>query len=55
MNTDKLPRSPSVAAYVDFYLSDEGMTTAVAEQVGYIALPADRLEATRSTWESASA
>ncbi|HEX6579283.1 MAG TPA: phosphate ABC transporter substrate-binding protein PstS family protein [Actinomycetota bacterium] len=42
----------AVQAYVDFYLSDEGLTTAV-EEAGYIPLPSDRVDATRSTWESA--
>ncbi len=45
---------PEVAAYVDFYVGDEAMTTLVTE-VGYIALPADRIEATRSVWDSAAA
>jgi phosphate transport system substrate-binding protein len=46
---------PEVAAYVDSYLSDESMATGgLAEQVGYIALPPDRIEATRSTWGSAA-
>jgi phosphate transport system substrate-binding protein len=44
----------AVKAYVDFYLSDEGLTTAVQE-AGYIPLPADRQDATRSAWESATA
>jgi phosphate transport system substrate-binding protein len=45
---------PEVAAYVDYYVSDEAMTSLV-EDVGYIALPSDRIEATRSAWESAAA
>ena len=45
---------PEVAAYVDYYVGDEAMTSLV-EEVGYIALPADRIEATRSAWESAAA
>ncbi|HEX7248534.1 MAG TPA: phosphate ABC transporter substrate-binding protein PstS family protein [Actinomycetota bacterium] len=46
---------PEVAAYVDSYLSDESMAAGgLAEQVGYIALPSDRIEATRSAWGSAS-
>ena len=45
---------PEVAAYVDYYVSDEAMTSLV-EEVGYIALPGDRIEATRSAWESAAA
>ncbi len=40
----------AVAGYVDYYLSDEGIAS-VAE-VGYVDLPADQLEQTRSTWES---
>jgi phosphate transport system substrate-binding protein len=45
---------PQVAAYVDYYVSDEALTSLV-EEVGYIPLPADRIEATRTTWESAAA
>jgi phosphate transport system substrate-binding protein len=45
---------PEVAAYVDYYVSDEAMTGLV-EEVGYIALPSDRIEATRSAWETAAA
>ena len=47
---------PEVTAYIDYYVSDEAMATGgLAEQVGYIALPSERIEATRSTWESATA
>ena len=35
---------------MDYYLSDEGIGS-VAE-AGYVDLPADQLEATRSTWEA---
>jgi phosphate transport system substrate-binding protein len=45
---------PEVAAYVDYYVSDEAITSLV-EEVGYIALPSDRVQATRSAWESAAA
>ncbi|MGZ8631443.1 MAG: phosphate ABC transporter substrate-binding protein PstS family protein [Actinomycetota bacterium] len=45
---------PEVAAYLDYYVGEEAITGLVTE-VGYIALPADRIEATRSAWESASA
>jgi phosphate transport system substrate-binding protein len=38
----------AVADYVDYYLSDDGIV-AVSE-VGYVELPADELEATRTTW-----
>ncbi|MEX1262597.1 MAG: phosphate ABC transporter substrate-binding protein PstS family protein [Actinomycetota bacterium] len=47
---------PEVAAYIDYYVGDEAMATGgLAEEVGYIALPSDRIEATRSAWESAAA
>ncbi|HEY6568305.1 MAG TPA: phosphate ABC transporter substrate-binding protein PstS family protein [Actinomycetota bacterium] len=47
---------PEVAAYVDFYLGDEALSTGgLAEQVGYIALPTERVEAARSAWASAAA
>jgi phosphate transport system substrate-binding protein len=45
---------PEVAAFVDFYLSDDSLNSHVSE-VGYIPLRAERIEATRSAWESASA
>lgn len=39
----------AVVDYVDFYLSDEGIA-AVAE-VGYVDMPTETLEATRTVWE----
>ncbi len=54
VNTDKLADNAATAAYVDFYLSDEGLTTAV-EEAGYVLLPADRVEATQAAWSSATA
>jgi phosphate transport system substrate-binding protein len=42
----------TLKAFVDYYLTDDGLTLAV-EEAKYIALPADRQEATRSAWESA--
>jgi phosphate transport system substrate-binding protein len=54
VNTDKLADNPATAAYVDFYLSDDGLTTAV-EEAGYVLLPADRVEATRSAWSAVGA
>ena len=42
----------TVKAFVDFYLSDAGLTDAV-EEADYVTLPPDRQEATRSAWESA--
>jgi len=55
VSADAMAR-PEVKAYVDFYVTDDSLAAdGLLTQVGYIALPADRIEATRSTWESASA
>ena len=43
--------NPAVASFVDVLLSDDGI--AKVTEAGYIGLPADRLEATRSSWASA--
>lgn len=42
----------AVKALVDYYLTEDGLVLAV-EEAGYIALPADRQDASRSAWESA--
>jgi phosphate transport system substrate-binding protein len=52
VNTAKAAQSEALQAYVDLYLSDEGVRTAV-EEVSYVVLPDDRIVATRTTWESA--
>jgi phosphate transport system substrate-binding protein len=51
VNQEKLSSNPALQPFVDFYLSDEGIAS--VEEVQYIPLPSDRLEATRSAWESA--
>ena len=53
VNEEKLSSNPALQAFVDFYLTDDGIAS--VEEVQYIALPSDRLEATRSAWESAMA
>jgi phosphate transport system substrate-binding protein len=45
---------PAIKAYVDFYLSDDSLNSLVT-QVGYVSLPADRIDATRSAWDAAGA
>lgn len=54
VNQAKTAENPAVKAYVDYYLSADGITAAVSE-VGYVTLPADRIEATRAAWEAAGA
>ena len=53
VNEEKLSSNPALQPFVDFYLTDDGIAS--VEEVQYIALPSDRLEATRSAWESAMA
>ena len=44
---------PAIKAFVDYYLSDSGVVDAV-QQTGYVDLPSDQIESSRSTWTSAS-
>jgi phosphate transport system substrate-binding protein len=50
VNTAKLEENPATEAYVEFYLSDEGIAS--AEEVGYVGLDDGDLGDTRSAWES---
>jgi phosphate transport system substrate-binding protein len=52
VNTAKAAQNPALKAFVDYYVSDDGLTLAVTE-AGYVELPQDRIDNTRSTWESA--
>jgi phosphate transport system substrate-binding protein len=54
VNNAKAADSDALSAYVDFYMSETGLQTAV-EEVAYVTLPDDRIEATRQTWEDAQA
>jgi phosphate transport system substrate-binding protein len=54
VNTSRLAESDALRAYVDHYLTDDGLVTAV-EETSYVPLPADRVEATRRAWEEAAA
>lgn len=51
VNTANAESNPTLAAFVDFYLSDGGVIA--VEEAGYVALPAADLEATRSAWAAA--
>jgi phosphate transport system substrate-binding protein len=50
----QIAENPALKAYVDFYMGDEGIVSAV-QQVGYVDLPTDQIEASRSAWSQASA
>jgi phosphate transport system substrate-binding protein len=52
-NLDRVAEDPALRAFVDFYLTDEGIVNSVAE-VGYVTLPPDRIEATRAAWAAAA-
>jgi phosphate transport system substrate-binding protein len=44
---------PAIKAFVDYYMGDTGLVDAV-QQAGYIDLPSDQIESSRSTWTSES-
>jgi phosphate transport system substrate-binding protein len=44
---------PAIKAFVDYYMSDAGVVDAV-QQTGYVDLPSDQIESSRSAWTSAS-
>ena len=50
VSAEKVEENPALQPFVDFYLSDEGLAS--VEEVQYISLPADRIEATRTAWSS---
>ena len=49
VNTAKAEENPAVAAFVDLYLSDEGL--ALVPEAGYVSLPEDRIASTREAWD----
>ena len=53
VNKEKITSNPALKAFVDLYMSDDGLTSSV-EQAGYVDLPDDQIEASRSAWTTAS-
>jgi len=53
VNKAKAEENAAVAAFIDFYLSDDGLAS--VSEAGYVDLPADQLEASVSTWEARTA
>lgn len=49
VNADAAAENEAVAAFVDYYLSDEGI--AAVEEAGYVALTAEALDETRAAWD----
>ncbi|MGI8616754.1 MAG: substrate-binding domain-containing protein [Actinomycetota bacterium] len=54
VNTAKATENAALAAFVDHYLTSDGLNM-VVERSGYVPIPAERQEAVRSTWEAAVA
>ena len=50
VSATKLEENTALEAFVDYYLSDEGIAS--AEEVGYVPLNDEELGATREVWES---
>lgn len=48
VNADRAAENPTLAAFVDYYLSDEGV--AAVEEAGYVPLATDALDETRAAW-----
>jgi phosphate transport system substrate-binding protein len=48
VNNTKVDSNAALAPFVDFYLSDTGISSVTEE--GYVALPDDQLQATRDAW-----
>jgi phosphate transport system substrate-binding protein len=53
VNTTKAQDNAALSAFVDLYVTDEGLGVAV-EESGYVPIPPERQEATRSAWENAT-
>ena len=52
VNTAKLAESDALKAFVDYYLSEDGISQ--VDEVGYVSLDSAALEETRSAWADAS-
>ena len=50
-NLARQRRTQTIVDFVDYYLSDTGIAN--VSRGGYVALPAEELEATRTAWEDA--
>jgi phosphate transport system substrate-binding protein len=51
VNTDKVATNDTLKAFVDYYLSDAGIASVTVAD--YVAIPSDRLDASRQTWAAA--
>jgi phosphate transport system substrate-binding protein len=51
VNTDKVATNDALKAFVDYYLSDAGISAVT--DADYVAIPSERLDASRATWAAA--
>ena len=51
VKTNDVASRPDLTAFVDFYLSDDGL--AFVSEAGYVQIPGEDIEATRAAWEDA--
>jgi phosphate transport system substrate-binding protein len=49
VNTDKAQTNSTLAAFVDYFLSDAGIASVT--DADYVSIPAERLDATRQAWQ----
>ena len=54
VNKARIAENPALKAYVDLYMGNQGIVSAV-QQVGYVDLPTDQIDASRAEWSQASA
>jgi phosphate transport system substrate-binding protein len=54
VNTAKAAKSPALVAFVDRYLSSEGLNM-IVDRSGYVPIPPERQDASRSAWKAAVA
>jgi phosphate transport system substrate-binding protein len=53
VNNAKVAANPALKAFVDYYVSNDGLQTAVTD-TKYVPLPSDRIQATQAAWATAS-
>jgi phosphate transport system substrate-binding protein len=51
VNTDRAASNPALKAFVDFYMTPDGFASVT--DADYVALPADRIDATKQAWADA--
>jgi len=50
VNKEKATQKPALVEFIDLYMSDDGLSTAVSE-VGYVEIDSPQMEETRAAWE----